>query len=230
MTVIMKSRLATSVFHVRSNLTPVECLFFCLCSSIVLTSLPFLFFPDDASSHVHGMLTQDNLFDGTIVTNLEQYYIEPAARYGSELERQGIHTVIYKLSDVKIRQDHHSHGPKKARSSSSSISSAVKGGEATTSSAQNQFNQKSDDSGSSESGDSGIRRSSSSDSSSDRLSRQSEGARGGRGDEGEESEAELVRRKRSNRKSDIKRRKRWLPEEVSCYLYVAIVGISIFNI
>nr|XP_029710126.1 high mobility group nucleosome-binding domain-containing protein 5-like [Aedes albopictus] len=39
----------------------------------------------------------------------EQYYIEPAARYGPELERHGVHTVIYKLSDVKIRQDHHSH-------------------------------------------------------------------------------------------------------------------------
>uniref|UniRef100_A0A182Q4H0 Uncharacterized protein n=1 Tax=Anopheles farauti TaxID=69004 RepID=A0A182Q4H0_9DIPT len=64
----------------------------------------------DEHSHVHGVLTSDNLFDGTVVTNLEQYYIEPAARYSPELERRhGVHTVIYKLSDVKIHQNHH-HG------------------------------------------------------------------------------------------------------------------------
>uniref|UniRef100_A0A182XVQ8 Uncharacterized protein n=1 Tax=Anopheles stephensi TaxID=30069 RepID=A0A182XVQ8_ANOST len=55
-------------------------------------------------------MTSDNLFDGTVVTNLEQYYIEPAARYSPELERRhGVHTVIYKLSDVKIHQNHHGH-------------------------------------------------------------------------------------------------------------------------
>uniref|UniRef100_A0A182T0R1 Uncharacterized protein n=1 Tax=Anopheles maculatus TaxID=74869 RepID=A0A182T0R1_9DIPT len=65
---------------------------------------------DDEHSHVHGVLTSDNLFDGTVVTNLEQYYIEPAARYSPELERRhGVHTVIYKLSDVKIHQNHHGH-------------------------------------------------------------------------------------------------------------------------
>ncbi|XP_050082239.1 uncharacterized protein LOC126569301 [Anopheles aquasalis] len=64
----------------------------------------------DESSHVHGVLTSDNLFDGTVVTNLEQYYIEPAARYSPDLERRhGVHTVIYKLSDVKIHQNHHGH-------------------------------------------------------------------------------------------------------------------------
>uniref|UniRef100_A0A182W0C1 Uncharacterized protein n=1 Tax=Anopheles minimus TaxID=112268 RepID=A0A182W0C1_9DIPT len=64
----------------------------------------------DEHSHVHGVLTSDNLFDGTVVTNLEQYYIEPAARYSPELERRhGVHTVIYKLSDVKIHQNHHGH-------------------------------------------------------------------------------------------------------------------------
>ncbi|XP_058056095.1 uncharacterized protein LOC131207497 [Anopheles bellator] len=64
----------------------------------------------DDDSHVHGVLTSDNLFDGTVVTNLEQYYIEPAARYSPELERRhGVHTVIYKLSDVKIHQNHHGH-------------------------------------------------------------------------------------------------------------------------
>uniref|UniRef100_A0A182P2X9 Uncharacterized protein n=1 Tax=Anopheles epiroticus TaxID=199890 RepID=A0A182P2X9_9DIPT len=68
----------------------------------------FVIHVDDEHSHVHGVLTSDNLFDGTVVTNLEQYYIEPAARYSPELERRhGVHTVIYKLSDVKIHQNHH---------------------------------------------------------------------------------------------------------------------------
>uniref|UniRef100_A0A182VE18 Uncharacterized protein n=1 Tax=Anopheles merus TaxID=30066 RepID=A0A182VE18_ANOME len=79
----------------------------------------------DEHSHVHGVLTSDNLFDGTVVTNLEQYYIEPAARYSPELERRhGVHTVIYKLSDVKIHQNHHGHhrpdrGAERARNGSS---------------------------------------------------------------------------------------------------------------
>ncbi|XP_053698666.1 uncharacterized protein LOC128745614 [Sabethes cyaneus] len=195
----------------------------------------------DEQSHVHGVLTRDNLFDGTIVTNLEQYYIEPAARYGPELERQGIHTVIYKLSDVRIRQDHHhGHHPLQAssgdRGSSSSnessgnsrnfsgnseggskqrgdISVAEKGQSEVDgwrqtekenhSAAQNQLNQKSDDTSSN----------------SDRLSRQSAGQprsswseeSSGKSNAGEDNS--LVRLKRSNRKSDFKRRKRWLPEE-----------------
>uniref|UniRef100_A0A182K556 Uncharacterized protein n=1 Tax=Anopheles christyi TaxID=43041 RepID=A0A182K556_9DIPT len=72
--------------------------------------MPLHLLSDDEHSHVHGVLTSDNLFDGTVVTNLEQYYIEPAARYSPELERRhGVHTVIYKLSDVKIHQNHHGH-------------------------------------------------------------------------------------------------------------------------
>lgn len=58
------------------------------------------------------MLTADNLFDGTISTGLEQYYIEPSHRYSHELPKSGIHTIIYKLSDVKM--DVHNHNNHKS--------------------------------------------------------------------------------------------------------------------
>lgn len=57
---------------------------------------------DDENSHVHGVLTRDKLFDGTIVTSTEHYYIEPAHRYSEKLSQSGIHTIIYKLSDVNL--------------------------------------------------------------------------------------------------------------------------------
>lgn len=168
-----------------------------------------------------GVLTRDALFDGTIVTSLEQYYIEPAARYEPDLlERHGIHTVIYKLSDVRIRQDHHGHDDDDHHHVQKE-----EGG----SRGKNQFNQKSDGSGSNSNSSSissnvsstgGSNSKSISDSGSgrtrsgDRLSSQSASAVSG--NEFVASEGGVVRRKRSNRKSDIKRRKRWLPEEVRC--------------
>jgi hypothetical protein len=48
------------------------------------------------------VLTKDNLFDGTITTKLEQYYVEPSNKYNPDLEASGIHTVVYRLSDVHI--------------------------------------------------------------------------------------------------------------------------------
>uniref|UniRef100_A0A182X8B8 Uncharacterized protein n=1 Tax=Anopheles quadriannulatus TaxID=34691 RepID=A0A182X8B8_ANOQN len=101
---------------------------------------------DDEHSHVHGVLTSDNLFDGTVVTNLEQYYIEPAARYSPELERRhGVHTVIYKLSDVKIHQNHHGHhrpdrGAERARNGSSDSGERVLNLATIQSSPSTQFN------------------------------------------------------------------------------------------
>lgn len=53
------------------------------------------------------MLTEENLFDGTISTNTEHFYIEPSNKYSKELPKSGIHSIIYKLSDVKI--DTHNH-------------------------------------------------------------------------------------------------------------------------
>ena len=57
---------------------------------------------DDENSHVHGVLTTDNLFDGTITTNFEDFYIEPSQKYSNQLHKNGIHTIVYKLSDVKM--------------------------------------------------------------------------------------------------------------------------------
>lgn len=62
---------------------------------------------DDENSHVHGVLTADNLFDGTISTNTEHFYVEPSEKYSKELPKSGVHSIIYKLSDVKI--DTHNH-------------------------------------------------------------------------------------------------------------------------
>ncbi|XP_058981264.1 uncharacterized protein LOC101900641 [Musca domestica] len=55
---------------------------------------------DDENSHIHAILTNDNLIDGTIETPTEQYYIEPSHRYSPDLQDAGVHTIIYKLSDV----------------------------------------------------------------------------------------------------------------------------------
>ena len=53
------------------------------------------------SSAVHGIVTEDGLFDGHISTPVEDYYIEPASRYFSNEENQpSFHSVIYKASDV----------------------------------------------------------------------------------------------------------------------------------
>ncbi|GBP39486.1 Disintegrin and metalloproteinase domain-containing protein 10 [Eumeta japonica] len=53
---------------------------------------------DDESSVVYGVLTSDGLFDGTIWTPTEEYYVEPASRYGSA--SSDIHSVVYRRSDV----------------------------------------------------------------------------------------------------------------------------------
>lgn len=72
----------------------------------------FLFaITDDDNAFVHGILTSDNLFDGTITTNLEQYYIEPSNKYSNDLHKTGVHSIVYKISDVEMHQmpHHHSH-------------------------------------------------------------------------------------------------------------------------
>lgn len=45
-------------------------------------------------------MTENKLFDGSIITPTENYYIEPASRYSDELIKNGIHSVVYKSSDV----------------------------------------------------------------------------------------------------------------------------------
>lgn len=56
------------------------------------------------------MFTHDHLFDGTITTPSEVYYLEPARKYSDKLIGLGIHSVVYKVSDVRLGQlsDRHS--------------------------------------------------------------------------------------------------------------------------
>lgn len=56
------------------------------------------------NSHIYAILTKDNLLDGTIETNSEHFYIEPSHRYSSILNDSGIHSIIYRLSDVDMRK------------------------------------------------------------------------------------------------------------------------------
>lgn len=51
------------------------------------------------------MLTADNLFDGTISTSTEHFYIEPSHKYSKDLPKTGVHSIIYKLSDVKMNMN-----------------------------------------------------------------------------------------------------------------------------
>ncbi|XP_015585576.1 disintegrin and metalloproteinase domain-containing protein 10 isoform X2 [Cephus cinctus] len=56
----------------------------------------------DEMAVVQGVVTEDGLFDGTVVTGLEEYYIEPTSRYlmGDEDTSPPYHTIVYTASDV----------------------------------------------------------------------------------------------------------------------------------
>lgn len=71
----------------------------------ICLNIYFIFiFPDDENAIVHGVLTNDNLFDGTITTNVDDYYIEPSHKYSQGLREKGVHSIVYKSSDVKFLQ------------------------------------------------------------------------------------------------------------------------------
>lgn len=53
---------------------------------------------DDDSSHVYGVITSEGLFDGTIWTPTEEYYVEPLSRY--DVSHPNMHSVVYRRSDV----------------------------------------------------------------------------------------------------------------------------------
>uniref|UniRef100_A0A0K8SE87 ADAM10 endopeptidase n=4 Tax=Lygus hesperus TaxID=30085 RepID=A0A0K8SE87_LYGHE len=56
---------------------------------------------DDESAEVRGLVTEDGLFDGTITTASEVYYVEPVTRYLSPGEPEpGYRSVVYRLRDV----------------------------------------------------------------------------------------------------------------------------------
>ncbi|KAK6617564.1 hypothetical protein RUM44_005152 [Polyplax serrata] len=65
----------------------------------------------DEDSFVQGVVTEEGLFDGTIFTKNEIFYVEPISRYTPSKNQhqnltlsppQNIHTIIYKTRDVKI--------------------------------------------------------------------------------------------------------------------------------
>ena len=51
---------------------------------------------------VQGIVTEDGLFDGTVVTGFEEYYIEPTNRYLNKEEDTSppYHSIAYRASDV----------------------------------------------------------------------------------------------------------------------------------
>ncbi|BES95614.1 Disintegrin [Nesidiocoris tenuis] len=56
---------------------------------------------DDDTAEVKGVLTEDGLFDGTITTASEVYYVEPVSRYLSPGQpAPGYRSIVYRLSDV----------------------------------------------------------------------------------------------------------------------------------
>lgn len=60
---------------------------------------------EDDTAMVEGIVTRDGLFDGTITTELEEYYIEPTSRYlsGNEDTSPIYHSIAYRVSDVSTR-------------------------------------------------------------------------------------------------------------------------------
>jgi disintegrin and metalloproteinase domain-containing protein 10 len=48
---------------------------------------------------VYGVITSEGLFDGTIWTPTEEYYVEPLSRYNEQ--HPNMHSVIYRRSDVE---------------------------------------------------------------------------------------------------------------------------------
>ncbi|XP_048007245.1 uncharacterized protein LOC125242533 [Leguminivora glycinivorella] len=58
---------------------------------------------DDETSEVYGVITADGLFDGTIWTATEEYYVEPLSRY--DAAHPSMHSVVYRRSDVDHPHD-----------------------------------------------------------------------------------------------------------------------------
>lgn len=55
--------------------------------------------PDDERASVRGVVTSDGLFDGTISTAVEEYYVEPSSRYVQTVS-PWYHSIAYRSSDV----------------------------------------------------------------------------------------------------------------------------------
>lgn len=57
---------------------------------------------DDESVNVRGVVTADGLFDGTISTASEEYFVEPSSRYADGSSPLPYHSIAYRLSDVAV--------------------------------------------------------------------------------------------------------------------------------
>ncbi|KAG7190618.1 hypothetical protein KM043_006705 [Ampulex compressa] len=57
---------------------------------------------EDDRAMVQGIVTEDGLFDGTVVTGFEEYYIEPSSRYLNKDDDTSplYHSIAYRASDV----------------------------------------------------------------------------------------------------------------------------------
>lgn len=62
-----------------------------------------IFIADDDNALVHGIITQNGLFEGTILTPTEEFHIEPVSRYfnATTTKEPTFHSIIYKANDVK---------------------------------------------------------------------------------------------------------------------------------
>ncbi|GJQ82949.1 hypothetical protein Trydic_g5949 [Trypoxylus dichotomus] len=60
---------------------------------------------DDDTATVHGIITRDGLFDGTVFTAADDFYVEPVGRYvafdGAVKKSPPFHSIIYKSTDVR---------------------------------------------------------------------------------------------------------------------------------
>ncbi|XP_076258689.1 disintegrin and metalloproteinase domain-containing protein 10-like [Rhynchophorus ferrugineus] len=67
------------------------------------------FLEDDDTATVHGIITKDGLFDGTIITKSDEFHIEPISRYFNEstTREPTFHSIVYRISDVKDPRDGH---------------------------------------------------------------------------------------------------------------------------
>ncbi|XP_024937542.1 disintegrin and metalloproteinase domain-containing protein 10 isoform X2 [Cephus cinctus] len=64
---------------------------------------------DNERALVYGVVTEDGLFDGTVITGAEEIYIEPATRYlgtGTQYQGTPCHTIAYRSGDVATPLQH----------------------------------------------------------------------------------------------------------------------------
>ncbi|XP_050421429.1 disintegrin and metalloproteinase domain-containing protein 10 [Adelges cooleyi] len=55
---------------------------------------------DDERTSVKGVVTADGLFDGTISTSTEEYFVEPSSRFVDHGPVLPYHSIVYRMSDV----------------------------------------------------------------------------------------------------------------------------------